>query len=89
MARPEVITADLAIADAVVSGQSVKVAVPVLIHREAGLVWQSDRVFPLWDSELGPAGQELERLRQAAVLHWPEVAGATDWWYWAFPEETT
>lgn len=86
MARPEVLRADLAIADAEVHGQKVKVAVPVIIHAEVGLVWESDRAFPLWDNQLAPAAHVLEQVRQAAVLEWPEVAGATDWWYWGFED---
>lgn len=80
------IEADLAVGVGIVGGVEVKVAVPVLIHREAGLIWQSQLSFPLFDDQIEAAGKVLKDLEAVAVVEWPEMAGATDWHAWRFPD---
>lgn len=71
------IVADFAAAKAMVGAQVVDAGVPVLIHREAGVIWEGHPV-PRWEWQAGRA--QLHNLRAVAEEFWPEFAGEVDWW---------
>lgn len=73
-------TLDLVVANADLQGVPIRVGVLVMLDRDRQIVWQSDTGYPLQTWTLDNVAKDVMVLEATAIEHWPELAGACDWW---------